>query len=52
MSEATISLFRAAGALSGLAATAVFHPLQRCGVSLTAAGGLGISWQVGVSLFQ
>lgn len=52
MSEATISLFRAAGAVSGLAATAAFHPLQRCGVSLVASAGLGISWQVGLCVLR
>jgi hypothetical protein len=46
MSEATISLFRSAGALSGLLATVVFHPLQRCGVGLVGAGSLGVTWQV------
>jgi hypothetical protein len=46
MSEAAISLFRSAGALSGLMATVVFHPLQERGVSLLGAGSLGISWQV------
>jgi len=48
MSEATISLFRAAGALSGLMATVVFPALQRCGVGLVGAGVLGVSWQVRV----
>lgn len=46
MSEATISLFRAAGALSGLMATVVFPALQRCGVGLVGAGVLGVSWQL------
>lgn len=46
MSSATISLFRSAGALSGLMATIVFHPLQQCGVGLMGAGSLGIGWQV------
>lgn len=46
MSEATISLFRSAGALSGLMATLLFHPLQRWGVGLVGAGSLGVSWQV------
>lgn len=41
-----ISLFRSVGALSGLLATFVFHPLQHCGVSLVGTGTLGISWQV------
>jgi iron-regulated transporter 1 len=48
LSEATLSLFRAVGALSGLLATVVFPPLQHCGVGLVGAGALGISWQVGV----
>jgi iron-regulated transporter 1 len=47
MSEATISVFRSAGALSGLLATVVFHPLQRCGVGLVGAASLGVTWQVG-----
>lgn len=48
MSEATISLFRAAGALSGLMATVVFPALQRCGVGLVGAAVMGMSWQVRV----
>lgn len=48
LSEATLSLFRAVGALSGLLATVVFPPLQHCGLGLVGAGALGISWQVGV----
>jgi iron-regulated transporter 1 len=44
--ESTISLFRSAGALAGLLATVVVVPLQRCGIGLVAAGGLGIMWQV------
>lgn len=46
MSETTISLFRSAGALSGLLATVVFHQLQHCGVGLVTAGTLGMTWQV------
>ena len=46
MTEATLSYFRAVGALSGLSATLVFTPLQsRMGLKVT--GGLGISWQLG-----
>lgn len=45
LAEATLSLFRAAGALSGLAATVVFVPLrQRLG--LVGAGAAGITWQL------
>lgn len=43
--EATLSLFRAAGALSGLLATAVFHPLQRY-LGLVTSGTIGICWQL------
>lgn len=49
LSEATLSLFRAVGALSGLLATVVFPPLQHCGLGLVGTGALSISWQVGVT---
>eukprot|EP00775_Hariotina_reticulata_P006954 gene6954-7170_t len=45
MPESTISLFRAAGALSGLSATVIFHPMQRCS-GLVATGAWGIIWQL------
>lgn len=45
MTEVALSGFRAAGALSGLLAPAIFPPLsERLGLKLT--GAAGISWQV------
>ncbi|KAF8060042.1 solute carrier family 40 member 1 [Scenedesmus sp. PABB004] len=43
--ESTLSLFRAAGAASGLLATLTFRPLVRA-VGLVGAGGVGIAWQL------
>lgn len=45
LAEATLSLFRAAGALSGLSATLAFQPARRY-FGLVTSGTFGITWQL------